>query len=144
MAQGLKTAEKALGLLNFSNVRNSSPGLSELARLSGHIKATALRLLTALESRECVEQHASSRPYHIRPAALRFAAPYLDADMAVCGAGALAIPSTRVPPASGAIVVTSIISAARKLTSACGGLTPGNETEIMSQPDPTKEDLSDA
>ena len=144
MAQGSETAKKALELLNFPNNRNPSRGLNALARVSGHYKATASRFLTALESRGFAEQYASSRTHHIGPTVLRFAAPYFDADMAVCGAGPVAMPGTRVTPASEAIVVTAITSAARKPTTDRGGLTPRNETEIMSQPDPKKEDLSDA
>lgn len=132
MAQSSKTVEKALGLLDFSDDRNSSLGLNALARASGHNKATALRFLTALESRGCVEQDTSSRTHHIGPTVQRVAAPYFDADVAVCGAVAVAMPGTRVTPASETIVVTAITSAARKLTTARGGLTPRPETEIMS------------
>jgi DNA-binding IclR family transcriptional regulator len=137
-------AEKALEFLDFSKNRNPSLGLIALARVSGHCKATALQFLTALESRGFVEQHASSRTHHIGPTVLRFAVPYFEAAGSVCGAIAVAMPSTRVIPASEAIVKTAITSAARNLTTARVGLTPRNETEIMSQPDPKKEDLCDA
>ncbi|MDK3071956.1 IclR family transcriptional regulator [Sedimentitalea sp. JM2-8] len=273
MTQGSATVEKALGLLDFFNDRNPSLGLSELARMGGHNKATALRFLTALESKGFVERDASSRTYHIGPAFLRFAkiratsfpwteavsetlrwlvdetgetshasvlagaalvnigqvesrrsnrviidpgealpfhatasgltflafaepgfvervlsrelrahtpdtdlsparireklatirssgwgraegtyeedvigfaAPYFDADRAVCGAVAVAMPSARVTKASETIVVSAVKSAARKLTAARGGPTPDPEIENTSQPDPKKEDPSDA
>lgn len=144
MVQGLQAVEKALELLDFPNNRKPSRGLSALERMSGHEKATALRFLTALESRGFAERDTSSRTHHIGPTVLRFAPPCFDTDMAFRGAAAFAMPSARVTPASETIVVTAITSAARKPTTARGGLTPRNETEIMSQPDPKKEDLSDA
>ncbi|MEW9919185.1 IclR family transcriptional regulator [Marimonas sp. MJW-29] len=73
MSQSSATVDKALGLLDFFNARRPSIGLSELARMSGHNKATALRFLTALESRGFVEQDPESKVYHIGPAFLRFA-----------------------------------------------------------------------
>ena len=68
------TASKALSLLNYFTRSSPAIGLSDLARLSGHNKATVYRLLTELAQHGFVEQIGSGREYRLGPAFLRLAA----------------------------------------------------------------------
>lgn len=72
MSAGPSTVLKALTLLDFFNERRPTIGLSEFAKLSGYNKATALRFLSALESKGFVEQDEETRVYKLGPAFLRF------------------------------------------------------------------------
>ncbi len=54
-------------------MRRPSIGLSEIAKLSGYNKATALRFLNALESKGFVEQDPETRTYKLGLAFMRFA-----------------------------------------------------------------------
>lgn len=65
------TVDKALSLLDFFSEERPEIGLSELARLCGHDKATVLRLMTAMADRGFVEQRAQSGKYRLGPALLR-------------------------------------------------------------------------
>ena len=71
--QTMQTVDKALGLLGFFSEVHPEIGLSELARKSGFNKATARRLLLALEKHGFVEQDAKSRAYRLGPGLLRLA-----------------------------------------------------------------------
>ena len=68
------TVSKALSLLSFFDRSHSTIGLSEMARLSGHNKATVYRLLSELQVQGFVEQLGSGREYRLGPAFLRLAA----------------------------------------------------------------------
>ncbi len=69
----MQTVDKALGLLSYFSELSPEIGLSELARRSGFNKATARRLLLALEKHGFVEQDAKSRAYRLGPGLLRLA-----------------------------------------------------------------------
>lgn len=68
------TALNALKMLDLFSSTLAEIGLSQIARLSGLNKATALRHLRALEEFGLIEQNPLSRTYTIGPAALRLAA----------------------------------------------------------------------
>ncbi|MEL7465079.1 MAG: IclR family transcriptional regulator [Pseudomonadota bacterium] len=72
MSAGPSTVIKALTLLDYFNPSRTAIGLSEFAKLSGYNKATALRFLTALESKGFLEQDIETRIYKLGPAFLRF------------------------------------------------------------------------
>ena len=67
------TVDKALSLLDYFSESQPEIGLSELARMAGHDKATVLRLMTALAARGFVEQNAMTRDFRLGPAPLRLA-----------------------------------------------------------------------
>ena len=69
----MQTVDKALGLLGFFSEGRPVIGLSEIARLSGFNKATARRLLLALEKHGFVEQDTKTRAYRLGPGLLRLA-----------------------------------------------------------------------
>jgi DNA-binding IclR family transcriptional regulator len=71
--RAMQTVDKALGLLGFFSEGRPAIGLSEIARLSGFNKATARRLLLALEKHGFVEQDAKTRAYRLGPGLLRLA-----------------------------------------------------------------------
>ncbi|WP_170763890.1 IclR family transcriptional regulator [Ruegeria lacuscaerulensis] len=68
------TALNALKMLEYFSSSQPYIGLSQIARLSGLNKATALRHLRALEEFGLIEQNPQSKSYTIGPAALRLAA----------------------------------------------------------------------
>lgn len=67
------TVDKALSMLRLFSVQTPELGLSELARLSNHDKATTLRCLTALERHGFVEQDTDSRKYRLGLAPINLA-----------------------------------------------------------------------
>jgi len=69
----MQTVDKALGLLQHFSVARPEFGLSELARRSGHDKATVLRSLSALERHGIVEQDSDSKKYRLGMALLNLA-----------------------------------------------------------------------
>ncbi len=68
------TALNALKMLNYFSKARPEIGLSQIARLSGANKATALRHMRALEEYGLVEQNPKTKTYAVGPAALRLAA----------------------------------------------------------------------
>jgi IclR family acetate operon transcriptional repressor len=64
------TVSKALGLLDILAQPDARLGLTEIARLSGHDKATTRRLLVELLANGFVEQDEASRDYLLGPALL--------------------------------------------------------------------------
>jgi IclR family acetate operon transcriptional repressor len=64
------TVTKALGLLDILAQPEARLGLTEIARMSGHDKATTRRLLVELMANGFVEQDQSSRDYLLGPALL--------------------------------------------------------------------------
>jgi len=66
------TVRKALQLLDILARPDADPGLTDIARLSGHDKATTRRLLLSLMADGFVEQDATSRAYRLGPALLMF------------------------------------------------------------------------
>ncbi|WP_051927510.1 IclR family transcriptional regulator [Ruegeria halocynthiae] len=68
------TAQNALKLLDLFSITQPEIGLSQIARLTGTNKATALRHLRALEASGLIEQNPATKSYAIGPAALRLAA----------------------------------------------------------------------
>lgn len=68
------TALNALKMLDHFSSSRPEIGLSQLARLSGTNKATALRHLRELEEFGLIEQNPMTRSYAVGPAALRLAA----------------------------------------------------------------------
>jgi IclR family acetate operon transcriptional repressor len=64
------TVSKALGLLDFLAQPEARFGLTDLARLSGHDKATTRRLLIELMENGFVEQDEETRHYLLGPALL--------------------------------------------------------------------------
>lgn len=71
--RAMQTVDKALRLLGFFSEGRPAIGLSEIARLSGFNKATARRLLVALENHGFVEQDDKTRAYRLGPGLLRLA-----------------------------------------------------------------------
>ncbi len=69
----MRTVDKGLGLLDHFTVARPEAGLSEIARLAGLDKATALRLLSALARHGMVEQHAETKKYRLGPGVLQLA-----------------------------------------------------------------------
>ncbi len=69
----MQTVDKALVLLHYFSVSKPELGLSELARLAGHDKATTLRCLTALSRHGFVEQHPESKKYRLGVSLLHLA-----------------------------------------------------------------------
>ncbi len=67
-------ALNALKMLDLFSNTMAEIGLSQIARMSGLNKATALRHLRALEEFGLIEQNPQSKTYAIGPAALRLAA----------------------------------------------------------------------
>ncbi|WP_419907924.1 IclR family transcriptional regulator [Hoeflea sp.] len=67
------TVDKALSLLDFFSESRPEIGLSDLARMAGHDKATVLRLMSALADRGFVEQNVKTREFRLGPALLRLA-----------------------------------------------------------------------
>lgn len=68
MTNGSGTVEKALSVLRFFTEQTPELGLSELSRMSGVNKATALRYLLALQSEGFIEQDSKSSKYFLGPA----------------------------------------------------------------------------
>ncbi|KIC40581.1 hypothetical protein RA27_12445 [Ruegeria sp. ANG-R] len=68
------TALNALKMLDLFSNSLAEIGLSQISRLSGLNKATALRHLRALEEFGLIEQNPQTKTYTIGPAALRLAA----------------------------------------------------------------------
>jgi len=71
--RAMQTVDKALCLLSFFLEARPAIGLSEIARLSEYNKATARRLLVALEKHGFVEQDSRTRAYRLGPGLLRLA-----------------------------------------------------------------------
>lgn len=69
----MRTVDKGLGLLEHFTVARPEVGLSEIARLAGLDKATALRLLSALARHGLVEQHAETKKYRLGAGILQLA-----------------------------------------------------------------------
>ncbi len=69
----MRTVDKALRLLNHFTIDAPEHGLSEIARLGGHDKATTLRLLTSLAANGYVEQHPETKKYRLGKSLLRLA-----------------------------------------------------------------------
>jgi IclR family acetate operon transcriptional repressor len=69
----MSVVDKALDLLDLFSERTPELGLSEVARRAGRDKATALRLLAALQRHGFLEQHSESRKYRLGPSLLRLA-----------------------------------------------------------------------
>lgn len=69
----MKTADKALKLLDYFTESQPEHGLSDLARLSAIDKATTHRLLKTLQKHGFVEQHPASRKYSLGASLLRLA-----------------------------------------------------------------------
>lgn len=69
----MSTVGKALSLLDSLSQRETETGLTEIARLCQLDKATARRLLVALEEHGFVEQDPETRKYRIGPAPVRLA-----------------------------------------------------------------------
>ena len=69
----MRTVDKALRILNFFSIDAPEHGLSEMARLCGHDKATTLRLLATLARHGFVEQHPQTKKYRLGKSLLRFA-----------------------------------------------------------------------
>lgn len=69
----MKTADKALTLLDFFTESQPEHGLSDLARLSATDKATTHRLLKSLQKHGFVEQHGTSKKYRLGASLLRLA-----------------------------------------------------------------------
>lgn len=69
----MSTVDKALELLNLFSERDPELGLSEVARRSGHDKATTRRLLVSMERQGVVEQDSRSKRYRLGPALIRLA-----------------------------------------------------------------------
>ncbi len=64
------TVSKALGLLDILSHPDSHYGLTEIARISGHDKATTRRLLVELKANGFIEQIDNTREYVLGPALL--------------------------------------------------------------------------
>ena len=69
----MRTVDRALRILEFFSIDTPEHGLSEIARLAGHDKATTLRLLTALAHHGFVEQHPQTKKYRLGKSVLRLA-----------------------------------------------------------------------
>ncbi|MCC2110851.1 MAG: IclR family transcriptional regulator [Hyphomicrobiales bacterium] len=69
----MKTADKALNILDYFSESSPEHGLSDLARLSGLDKATTHRMLQTLARHGFVEQHNVSRKYRLGAGLLRLA-----------------------------------------------------------------------
>ena len=69
----LKTADKALMLLNFFSPETPEFRLSDLARAAQMDKVTTMRMLASLGSAGFVEQHPETRKYRLGTAVLRLA-----------------------------------------------------------------------
>lgn len=69
----MRTVEKALRLLDFFDDKRSEIGVSELARLSGIDKATALRMLADMAATGLVEQEPQTKLWRLGAGILRLA-----------------------------------------------------------------------
>ncbi len=67
------TTTKALRMLDFFSLTGPEIGLSQMTRLTGYNKATALRLLTELVEYGLVEQDSDTKQYRLGSAVLRLA-----------------------------------------------------------------------
>lgn len=73
MGKSMGTVDKALHLLSFFTVSQPEWGLSDLARTSGHDKATVLRLLNSLMAGGFVEKDVAAKTFRLGAAVLRLA-----------------------------------------------------------------------
>lgn len=73
MGKSMGTVDKALHLLSFFTVSRPEWGLSDLARASGHDKATVLRLLNSLMGGGLIEKEETAKTFRLGAAVLRLA-----------------------------------------------------------------------
>lgn len=73
MGKTMGTVDKALHLVSFFTVSKPEWGLSDLARTSGHDKATVLRLLNSLMAGGFVEKDPAAKTFRLGAAVLRLA-----------------------------------------------------------------------
>ena len=73
MGKTMGTVDKALHLLTFFTISRPEWGLSDLARSSGHDKATVLRLLGSLMNGGFIEKDETAKTFRLGAAVLRLA-----------------------------------------------------------------------